>query len=223
MKHIKTFIEQTNESVFDKSETVVIPVLKPGQSFRVIKDFNAADLPWEKVADSFLGKFRRLNINAEGVQNYGVGQSIAFNLDGKIYIRYYDTESAISINRSHKYSLVYPDKAPSTSKDDNGSTLNGPWFSKLIYLALKEGLIKIDDINDVDLVNKRYSDIYYGLTNHKKVYVGGIEVLRYDDIKFDYNKGYLTVDGYSESGERSSKKETVLFRNLLKTEIRIED
>ena len=70
MKNIRTFEEFVNESLNEAKVDIKIPDLPEGKVWRATADFNAANLPWEKYADSWIGKFRKFNINTEGEQKY---------------------------------------------------------------------------------------------------------------------------------------------------------
>lgn len=61
-------IPTLDEYILEGKNNINLPDLPINKVWRVLKSFNAASLPWEKYADTWIGKFRKFNTNAEGVQ-----------------------------------------------------------------------------------------------------------------------------------------------------------
>lgn len=209
MKNIQSFESFVNESYLNEAAKVDIKAipLPPGKVFRATKDFNVADLPWETVATSFFGKFKRFNVYKEGVQFYRKGQPIMINTDKGFLYSYSDDTNSISRRESAVYNSFW---------EDDGRYGDNTYAAKMIKMAMDEGLVKIDSLNDIDRVGLLYTKISDAI-GKEKVVINGIEVLKYDDIKFDFNKGYLTVTGFNENG----KREDTLIRDLLKADVEI--
>lgn len=207
MKYIKTFEEFVNESLNEAKSDIKIPDLPEGKVWRATETFNASDLPWEKYADTWFGKFRKFNIYAEGIRRYPKDRAIVIHKDDDYLVsNCYDSGSIIP--KGDKEYLYYSDK-----KFD----LYNDWKKKMIYMALEKGLVKMDSINKEDEVSLKFTEISNAISDKKKLTINGIEVLGWDDIKFDFDRGYLRVNGFGEEG----KKEETLIRDLLKAKIEI--
>jgi len=209
MKNIPSFEDFLNESYINEASKVDIKAidLPKGKVFRATKDFNAADLPWETLATSFLGKFKRFNVYKEGVQFYRKGQPIMINADKGYLYSYYDDINSVSRKESTTYNGFWKDQ------DRYG---DNTYMAKMIKMAMDADLVKIDSINDVDRVGLLYT-LISDAVGKEKVVINGIEVMEWKDIKFDFNKGYLTITGFNDEG----KREDTLIRDLLKADVKI--
>jgi hypothetical protein len=187
---------------------IEMPDLPDGMVWRAVSDFDVALLPWEKYADSWIGRFRKFNINTEGTQQYPKGRAVVIHTKGDFWIsNYYDSNSIMPKGDKH-FTTYYSHK--------EWDLLN-KWRKKFIYMAIEKGLVKMDSMNNEDMVSMKYTEINNAVSNKNKLSINGIEILEWNNLKFDFDRGYLEVTGFNDEGV----KENMLIRDILKANVKI--
>lgn len=141
---------------------------------------------------------------------YPKNRAIVIHTNNDFFVSYfYDSNSIMpNPNNNKSYATYYSNK-----KWDNYTD----WLKKLIFMGVEEGFIKMDSMNDDDKISIKWSEIYDAIRDKKYLTINGIEILNYESVDFDFDRGYLKVIGFNLDGI----KEETLIRDLLKADIKI--